>query len=235
MAHTVVRTILIEDDPDDVFLLKARLAETPDCAFAITHVPTMAAALALPRGEPVDLLLVDLNLPDSRQMATVHQLHDAMPDTCIVVHTGVRDDELALEATRAGVQEYLVKGDYDGPALRRALRCAVERQSRRVGAVQADKPAVPFYRQFLDDELRRRKAADATYSLRTFALALDLHVANVSKVLAGKQALTLKSAVRAAAALGLEGEVKQRFLASVSAEERSRLIDKQTATVAPHD
>ncbi len=77
----------------------------------------------------VDVLLLDLGLPDSQGLETAVEAMRSAPAVPIVVLTGYDDDEAAAEAIERGAQDYLVKGGFSGAALRRAIRYAIESQA----------------------------------------------------------------------------------------------------------
>ena len=74
-------------------------------------------------------MLLDLNLPDSHGAETFRNVLERAPGVPVVVLSGQDDEELALKAVHQGVQDYLVKGAFDGKQLARAMRYAIERQS----------------------------------------------------------------------------------------------------------
>jgi len=128
-----VRVLLVEDNPGDARLVTEMLRETGDVAFALVHVTTVAAAveaLTNPSSEQ-DVVLLDLSLPDETGLDTVRSVADVADRTSIVVMTGANDEELGIAATKAGAQDYLVKGQVDGRGLRRTLRLALERNQMR--------------------------------------------------------------------------------------------------------
>ena len=137
--------LLVEDNPGDAELLRDLLAEpaapplppaplTPQPPLPeVVWVERLAAAQALlaereRAGEPVDVVLLDLSLPDARGVDTVARLHAAAPSLPIVILTGLDDEATALQAVQTGAQDYLVKGSVTAVGLRRAVRHAVERQ-----------------------------------------------------------------------------------------------------------
>jgi signal transduction histidine kinase len=129
--------LLVEDNPGDAGLLQALLDEGADAGRAggtprtvsVRWVQRLSAAReALADGGPVDVVLLDLTLPDARGMDTVSQMRAAAPSLPVVVLTGLDDEALALRAMQAGAQDYLVKGAFTGAGLHRALHRAVERQ-----------------------------------------------------------------------------------------------------------
>jgi DNA-binding NarL/FixJ family response regulator len=133
-----LRVVLIEDDPDDVLILEEALADAADPAISLVHESRLDAGIRRLREEDCSLVLLDLSLPDGRGLGTLRRLRDARPDRPVVVLTGMDDEETALEAVRAGAQDYLVKGRFGDDMLRRAIRYAVERHrlKRRLDAAR---------------------------------------------------------------------------------------------------
>ena len=118
--------LLVEDNPDDAEVLRELLADVRAPVRLTAAENLRDALLALERGT-VDLILLDLSLPDSQGLATVERTLAAAPRIPILVLTGLEDEVLGAAAVHAGAQDYLVKGQADGAALMRAMRYARER------------------------------------------------------------------------------------------------------------
>jgi signal transduction histidine kinase len=84
----------------------------------------------------IDVVLLDLTLPDSQGFETFTRVHTFSPDVAIVVLSGLDDEGLAVRAVQVGAQDYLVKGQVDGGTILRSMRYAIERQ--RLEAVRGD-------------------------------------------------------------------------------------------------
>ncbi len=123
-----MKLLLVEDNPPDARLLRETLKQAPAGAFQLEHATRLDAALERLRQEPFDLVLLDLGLPDSQGMASVTRMQQANPGLPMVVLTGLNDPGVALEAVRAGAQDYIVKGLFDAELLARTIRYAVERK-----------------------------------------------------------------------------------------------------------
>jgi len=80
----------------------------------------------------VQLILLDLGLPDSKGFDTFKKIHDKVPDLPIIVMTGLNDENIALETMRMGAQDYLVKGQVNANMLIRAMRYAIERKKLEI-------------------------------------------------------------------------------------------------------
>ena len=75
----------------------------------------------------IDVVLLDLSLPDSEGLETLAKTHTSAPEVPIIVLTGLGDEALGFEAVRRGAQDYLIKGEVTTALLSRAIRYAVER------------------------------------------------------------------------------------------------------------
>ena len=129
MDLATTRVLLVEDNLGDARLIRELVADSPSAAdFAVDHVDTVAGALQRLARRDVDVVLLDLTLPDGVGIDTVKRVTAAARDVPIVVLTGLTDDELALAAMKEGAQDYLSKASLDTHLLVRAIRYAVERK-----------------------------------------------------------------------------------------------------------
>jgi PAS domain S-box-containing protein len=123
-----IRVLLIEDNPADTRLIQEMLAEAKNGACDLECAERLSAGLERLAAERVDVVLLDLGLPDSQGLGTVQHVRDRAPDVPIVVLTGLDDEALAVQAVKEGAQDYLVKGELRGNPLIRAVRYAIERK-----------------------------------------------------------------------------------------------------------
>ena len=128
MSDTILRIGLVEDNPGDARLIQEMLREPPVTQFRLTHTTRMDELLASIEREPVEVLLLDLGLPDSQGMETFHRINDRAPELPIVIFSGADDEQLASIAVSSGAQDYLVKGRINSFLLKRAMRYAMERK-----------------------------------------------------------------------------------------------------------
>ena len=132
MPQSVFRVLLIEDNPGDAELVKAALAEEGEAAFQVFCAEALLPGLdRLARGD-IDLVLLDLSLPDSHGLEGLNAVRTHAPSIPVVLLTGWDSESLALRAMQSGAQDYLVKGKLQGPALARILQHAIVR--RRIQA-----------------------------------------------------------------------------------------------------
>jgi len=122
------RVLVIDDSPGDIFLLREMVEEHGKSRFRVTaEARSLEKALKVLGERQIDVVLLDLQLPDSRGVETFSRAHAVAPDVPIIVLSESDDEELALQTVQLGAHEYLVKGRVDAHLLQRALRYAVER------------------------------------------------------------------------------------------------------------
>src|SRR3954469_14963730 len=148
MSNHTNHVLLIEDNPGDADLVRLRLVESKS-SIDISCVDRLADGLQAASAAKPSVILLDLNLPDSRGAETFRKILNKVPDIPIVVLTGQDDEELAVKAVHQGVQDYLVKGAFDSKQRSRALRYAVERQGLLTSLDISRKQQLQFKDQFL--------------------------------------------------------------------------------------
>lgn len=126
----VVRVLLVEDDPLFADLVRSALAESVAADFEIESAPKVTTALAWLVRERTDLILSDLNLPDSKGAGTVRLLRRAAPNVPIIALSGNDDLGIALEAVREGAEEYVAKGAFSVRSLVWLVLLVLERHRR---------------------------------------------------------------------------------------------------------
>ena len=124
----MLRIGLVEDNPGDARLIQEMLREPPITQFRLTHSTRMDQLLENLDREPIEVLLLDLGLPDSQGMDTFHRINNRLPELPIVIFSGADDEQLASIAVSSGAQDYLVKGRINSFLLKRAIRYAMERK-----------------------------------------------------------------------------------------------------------
>jgi PAS domain S-box-containing protein len=118
--------LIVEDSPVEATLTH-RMLSTRGALWTVEVADRLAAALKYLAASTVDIILLDLHLPDSRGLPTLVRLREAAPETPIVVLTGTEDEQAGIEALQQGAQDYLLKKQWGSALLSRTLRYAVER------------------------------------------------------------------------------------------------------------
>jgi Flp pilus assembly CpaE family ATPase len=136
-----IRVLLIEDNPGDAGLVRAMLAESLGARFIVEWVQSLQTGMTrLGLGE-IDIVLLDLSLPDSQGLGGLTAVRIAAPDVPVVIMTGFANQDIAQQAVRLGAQDYLIKGAINGDALARILHFAILRQRHQTAGLRSESQA----------------------------------------------------------------------------------------------
>jgi signal transduction histidine kinase len=128
MNSKPIKVLLIEDNPSDACLMEEALLEPGDNSIMLEVINTLAAGLHRVRAGGIDIILLDLSLPDSFGYETFARAKAEALGVAIIILSGSKDDSLALKLVQSGAQDYVAKSDASGNDLKRAIRYAVGRQ-----------------------------------------------------------------------------------------------------------
>jgi signal transduction histidine kinase len=123
---TSLRALIVEDDELYTTMVRRALRDS-NLSFRIEQVGSLAEARARLGEGSVDLVVLDLTLPDSTGAHSFDVVHEAAPGAAVVVFTGRDDIALARELIRRGAEDYQVKGDVDPRNLTRCFEYSIER------------------------------------------------------------------------------------------------------------
>ncbi|MEA3211742.1 MAG: phosphoserine phosphatase RsbU/P [Chthoniobacter sp.] len=184
-ASAPISVLVVEDDPDDLLLIRDFLAEAPG-RFQIETARRLSAALERLSAAPIDLIVADLSLPDSQGLDTFRALFAHRARAPILVISGLDDEALAVRTVEEGAQDYLVKGQFDSSLLVRSIRYALQ----RAAAEKALQDERNLLRNVIDNLLDSIyvKDADGRYLLGNAAHTRQLGIASPEEVL-GRTAL----------------------------------------------
>jgi signal transduction histidine kinase/DNA-binding response OmpR family regulator len=122
-----MRVLIVEDSSTDSTIVQRYLrrgATAPE----VHGAGRLSDAIAIAQTTQLDVILLDMSLPDAQGVEAVRRMRAGAPHVPIVILSGLEDESVATEAVQAGAQDYLVKGRVDDVTLLRALRYAIERQ-----------------------------------------------------------------------------------------------------------
>ncbi|MGO9125130.1 MAG: ATP-binding protein [Terriglobales bacterium] len=148
MSDQTTRVLLIEDNPGDADLVRLRLVEG-NSAVEVNCVERLSEGIASLGLHPPSVVLLDLNLPDSRGAETFRAVLAQAPGVPVVILSGQEDEALAVKAVHQGVQDYLIKSEITSKQLERTLRYAVERQALLRSLEITRKQQLEFKNQFI--------------------------------------------------------------------------------------
>ena len=119
--------LLIEDEADAARLILHVLGKAGAKPITADWAQDLQSGLQRLVEQKYDAVLLDLNLPDSSGFETFACMRQKTPDQAVIVLTGHEDEALALQAVRAGADEYLIKSEIRDRYLSQRIRYAVER------------------------------------------------------------------------------------------------------------
>ena len=123
-----LRILLIEDNPADAMLLQETLmADANSMRFLLHAVDRLSKAFEYLGEAEVDIILLDLSLPDSHDIDTFIRLNTYVSGVPIVILTGNQDEAMARQALQLGAQDYLIKGDLNSRMIQRVIEYSIER------------------------------------------------------------------------------------------------------------
>lgn len=119
-----INILLIEDNPGDVRLVQEELKNITGYEINLLIADSLARAKKLIAAENVQVILLDLNLPDSGGIDTFHEAHKFAIGVPVIIMSILSDKELIFQAMKEGAQAYLIKGQIESDSLLRAVRYA---------------------------------------------------------------------------------------------------------------
>jgi CheY-like chemotaxis protein len=120
--------LLVEDNPGDARLVKEALNESTTIHASLHIAGTLHQAIEYLTDQKFDVILLDLSLPDGHGLQSATNILKAVPQTPVVILTGLDDETVGYDAIREGAQDYLIKGQFDSKLLVRVIRYSIERK-----------------------------------------------------------------------------------------------------------
>jgi signal transduction histidine kinase len=186
-GEQTVKVLLVEDNPEDVELFRRMLSDRTLGIFEVTEAARLSVALAHLAAHPVDIVLLDLGLPDAMGLEALRRVHAASPDLPLIVLTGSIDQAMAMQALQEGAQDVLIKGVVADHSLQRLLHYAIERQRSLAEGEQIRKQQREIKDQLQADQLRVRDEflSHVSHELRTPLAAIHWFTTNLLEGLLG--------------------------------------------------
>jgi DNA-binding NtrC family response regulator len=123
-----ITVLLIEDNPRYARLVREILDSSDTTDFDVVIIENLTDGIDYLANNKVDVVLLDLMLPDSSGLDTFSTLHSKVPDIPVLIQTGLDDESVAVDAVHQGAQDYIIKGEISESTLVRSIRYAIERQ-----------------------------------------------------------------------------------------------------------
>lgn len=124
----MIKILLIEDNPGDARLIQEYLSDLKDLKYTVNTAEKLKEGINILENEFIDVVLLDLNLPDSKGLTGVQQIFSVAPNIPVIVLTGLNDETTAINAVKMGAQDYLVKDKVESELLIRSIRYSIERK-----------------------------------------------------------------------------------------------------------
>ncbi|MGZ7107800.1 MAG: histidine kinase dimerization/phosphoacceptor domain -containing protein [Methanobacterium sp.] len=144
---TEINVLLIEDNIADAALIREMLKEAPNQRFNLYNSQRLNEGLENLKKEDIDVILLDLNLPDSHGLETFKKAKEGI-EIPIVILSAYDDEDAAIKAVKGEAQDYLIKGNVDSNLLSRSISYAIERKSNEVELLK--------YRDHLEEMVEKR-------------------------------------------------------------------------------
>lgn len=130
MKATCHHILLIEDDSEDAFLVTELLSLVEGFDYTLSTKKNLKDAIKYiaSHSESIDIILLDLHLPDSKGIDTFEKVHSRAIEICTILLTGFDDYEVAKTAIESGAQDYLVKQELNSSLLVRSILYAIQRK-----------------------------------------------------------------------------------------------------------
>ena len=155
MLKTELNILMVEDNPGDQFLVTELLNLSGIKVGALFPVETIRQALEIMQEETIDIILLDLTLPDSSGLHSFKSIKEHASHIPIVILSGLTDMNLAFEAITLGAQDYLIKGDFDEKLLAKTVLYSLERMQSIMATEETLRSS---------EEKKQKEIADAVIS-----------------------------------------------------------------------
>lgn len=124
----MIKILLIEDNPGDARLIQEYLSDLKNIEYSFFGADRLQKGIDILENEFIDVVLLDLKLPDSEGLTGVQQIFEVAPNMPVIVLTGLNDENTAINAVKMGAQDYLVKDKVESEILIRSIKYAIERK-----------------------------------------------------------------------------------------------------------
>jgi len=152
LNNRIINVLGVEDNHIDRKILHSMLKKIMHEKSTLKTTDSLKGAEKLLEEYKFDVVLLDLNLPDSKGTNSLEVLNTKYPKMAIVINTGAYDDELGLETIREGAQDFLVKGKYSSYTLNKTLHYAIQRKKLEIDLLETNEKLKEIKAQLIQSE-----------------------------------------------------------------------------------
>ena len=139
-----INILIVEDNQDHIFLIKQMLLKIPSDSimyfeYDIKDADSLKRAMELLKGNKIDIVLLDLGLPDSQELESLKRILSVYPEIPVIIQTALGNPDVITEALNNGAEDYLLKGEYDTNLLSRSIRHSIERRKVLIQKINSEK------------------------------------------------------------------------------------------------
>ena len=145
MLNDCIKILLIEDDIEDAFLITKNIGCKGECK--LIHSETLEEGVTQAQDGNFDVVLLDLNLPDSGGENSIKTIKELLPNTPIIILTGSNDEETALKSLENGASDYLSKGEINKNNLKRIILYSIERNKLNKSIQEREEKLKVLYKE----------------------------------------------------------------------------------------
>ncbi|MDH5721423.1 MAG: PAS domain S-box protein [Spirochaetia bacterium] len=171
--------LLIEDNEGDAFLIEEMLNSITGFYFSMYVAAGVIEAVELLKKIKIELIFLDLTLPDADRLEGVLEITEKYPHLPVIVLTGIDDEEIAQEALRLGVQDYLIKGQIKESILEKSIRYALERKAYQIRLEKSERNYRTLIEQMNEGILAFNKQGVINYVNPAMARMLGMPAENI--------------------------------------------------------
>ncbi|MBN2891407.1 MAG: response regulator [Bacteroidales bacterium] len=123
-----LKILIVEDNPGDAVLIGECLDAYNTVSYDTSYVENLSDALNILKKEDFDVILLDLNLPDSNGFETFEKINEVVSEIAIIVLTGLDDNIIGQEAVNKGAQDFVVKSKLNDCLINKSIYYSYQRK-----------------------------------------------------------------------------------------------------------
>ncbi len=144
----IIKILLFEDNPGDAGLIEEMINESVYYNYQLVNVETLNEGLNYLKTNQIDIIILDLGLPDSNDIDTFNEVKSTNWEIPIIILTGLKDENMGINAVKKGAQDYLIKGEVDNKLLERSIVYSLERKRTEI--------KLQKYHETLEEQVKER-------------------------------------------------------------------------------